>query len=238
MKIEIGIIEDQKTELILLTEVLKKWSEDSGHLLETNSFSSGEEYFSLKKKPVVQLFFLDIQLGGMDGVAIAQRLRNENFNGHIIFLTAFREYVFRGYQVRAFNYLLKPIHLKELSSCMNEVVKDLSGNAYIFRSKTQITQIPYIDIITFTSSMHYVDILTATTSYCQYTTLNNVLGYLPSNFIRCHRCAIVNMAHIYTMSGNQITLSNKLHITIGRSYIPTVQEAFCAYSDRFNHSYQ
>lgn len=54
-------------------------------------------------------FFLDIQMGQMNGIEVAKRLRESGYQGIIVFLTAFREYVFRGYEVRALNYLLKPV---------------------------------------------------------------------------------------------------------------------------------
>ena len=40
-----------------------------------------------------------------------KQLRESGYTGIIIFLTAFKEYVFDGYDVQAFNYLLKPINL-------------------------------------------------------------------------------------------------------------------------------
>ncbi len=68
----------------------------------------------------------------MNGISIAKILRVNGYNGNIIFLTAFREYVFQGYEVHALNYLLKPITLDSLKPCMDEVARDLSGNTYVF----------------------------------------------------------------------------------------------------------
>lgn len=233
MEIKIGVIEDHKTELNLLTKALQEWSHHSQTSIHIQHYSSGEEFFQLDLKPDFDLFFLDIQLDGMDGIAVSRRLRAENFSGHIIFLTAFREYVFQGYQVRALNYLLKPINLKSLKPCLDEIAKDLSGNLYVFRNKQEIIQIPYNNILAFSSSIHYVDILTSQDTYCQYTTLNSIIGYLPAEFIRCHRSYIVNMYHIYKITGNTITLSNQMHVTIGRSYLENVRSSILEYSNRF-----
>lgn len=81
------------------------------------------------------------------------------YHGIIVFLTAFRGYVFRGYEVRALNYLLKPVKENTLFLCLDEIAKELSNNTYIYRNKREIVSIPYTDILTFSSRLHYVDIL-------------------------------------------------------------------------------
>lgn len=118
--------------------------------------------------------------------------------------------------------------------CLNEIVKDLYGNSYLYRNKQEIICIPYRETISFSSSMHYVDILTTSEHFCQYTTLNRIIEYLPREFIRVHRSYIVNMAHIYKISGTTIVLSNHMTIPIGRSYIKKAMESFTIYSMRFD----
>lgn len=234
MKIKITIIEDQPIETQRLKKELAAWSNESQCSIEISEYISGEEFFAKAEGYHADVYFLDIQLGGMSGIKIAKRLREKNYSGYIIFLTAFREYVFKGYEVHALNYLLKPITAKALVLCMNEISKDLSGNTYIFRMKQGIVQIPYKEILTFSSNLHYVDILTAHEIFCQYTSLNHIIGYLPREFIRTHKSYIVNMNHIYRITGNTITLSNNMHIQIGRSFYKDVSNAFSEFSTRLN----
>ena len=171
---------------------------------------------------------------GMTGLDVAKKLREEGYQGSVIFLTAFREYVFHGYEVHAMNYLLKPVKEYPLFLCLDEIAKDLYGSSYLYRNKQEIIRIPYKDILSFSSSMHYVDILTVSEHFCQYTTLNSIIEYLPQEFIRTHKSCIVNMAHIYKISGSTIVLSNHMTTRIGRSYMKSVVAAFTAYSTRFD----
>ena len=166
--------------------------------------------------------------------SLAKRLRKEGYIGPIIFLTAFREYVFHGYEVHALNYLLKPVKEEPLFLCPNEIANDISKSSYLYRNKQDIISIPYKEIITFSSSLHYIDILTVSDHYCQYATLNNIIEYLPQEFIRIHKSCIVNMAHIYKVTGSTIVLSNHMTTQIGRSYMKSVIAAFTAYSMRFD----
>ncbi|MEE1257325.1 MAG: LytTR family DNA-binding domain-containing protein [Lachnospiraceae bacterium] len=237
MKIGISILEDQPAEAEHLKSNLYQWSSQTNYELEISEYRSGEDFFKQNDRTTYHsfsVFFLDIQMHEMSGLDVAKKLRKEGYQGPIIFLTAFREYVFHGYEVHAMNYLLKPVKQETLFLCLDEIAKDLSGNSYLYRNKQDIIRIPYRDILSFSSSLHYVDILTVSEHFCQYATLNNIIEYLPQEFIRTHKSCIVNMAHIYKISGSTIVLSNHMTTQIGRSYLKSVASAFTAYSTRFD----
>ena len=229
----IVVIEDQSAELEKLSSALLLWKQQSTIAYSMEAFSSGELYLEQENtEDFPDLFFLDIQLPGMDGLAVARHLREVGYRGYIIFLTAFREYVFEGYNVHAFQFLLKPVNPDALCTCMNEIIKELSEASYIFQDKQNTIQIPYREILTFSSRLHYVDILTADNLFCQYTTLGKIMDDLPDYFIRCHRSHIINMQHIYKISRSSIYLSNNTNIAIGRSYLDMTRNAFLKYSER------
>lgn len=237
MKLKIVILEDKKSELAHLIQVLNDWSISRKFHIEILSYSSGEELFEKNKDNITEdiaVFLLDIQMKKINGIDVAKVLRKNGYEGDIIFLTSFREYVFKGYEVHALNYLLKPVEAKSLYLCLDEIAKKLTGNAYVYRYKQEIITIPYKDIISFSSSLHSVDILTTKGTFQQYSTLNAILGHLPGEFIRIHKSCIVNIAHINKITKNVISLSNHKNATIGRVYMTDVLEAFANYAMRFD----
>ena len=123
------------------------------------------------------------------------------------------------------------------SRCMDALTKDHSNQCYIFNDYKTTLQIPYNEIICFTSLKHSVDILTTKDIFKQRSTLNTIAGYLPDCFIRCHRSNIVNMKHIYKIEGTTISLSNHLTLQIGRSYLNDVRKAFMAFAVRMRYCY-
>lgn len=237
MKMKIVILEDKPNESTHLTQLLNDWSLSRNFNIETSLYSSGEEFFIKDRKYMdenIDVFLLDIQMKKLNGIEVAKTLRNNGYDGDIIFLTSFREYVFKGYEVHALNYLLKPVNAKSLYLCLDEIAKKLTGNAYIYRYKQEIITIPYGDIISFSSNLHSIDILTTQDTYQQYSTLNNIIEHLPSEFIRIHKSCIVNIAHINKITKNMVSLSNHKTATIGRVYMPYVLEAFTNYAMRFD----
>lgn len=68
--------------------------------------------------PTLDLIFLDIQMGIMDGLRTAQRIREMDGQVSIIFLTTLAQYSLEGYQYQATNYILKPLQYIRLKAEM------------------------------------------------------------------------------------------------------------------------
>lgn len=236
MKLVITIIEDTVAEQEYLSTILDDWSKKNSFEIEKRIFTSGEDY--LRSTDLLSessdLFILDIQLKNKTGLEIAELLRKANYSGHIIFLTAFREYVFHGYKVHALNYLLKPVDKSTLFLCLDEIADTLIGRTYLYHNKQVSINIPYKNIMCFSSSLHNINILTTEGLYTQYASLNSIVPFLPHEFIRVHKSHVVNLSHIYKISGSVITLSNQMTVEIGPSYIKQVYSDFASYSSRFD----
>lgn len=96
-------------------------------------FASGEEL--LLRENAGDILFLDIRLGGQDGMEIARALRKKNRKTILIFVTAVRESVFQAFDVGAFHYLVKPFEDTKFSEVLRAAVrqweeeyKDSGGN--------------------------------------------------------------------------------------------------------------
>lgn len=238
MKLKLSILEDEPIEIDYLKSLLDKWSLQAKCELEISAYRSGEDFFEKNDKSLYKEYsaiLLDIQMEGMNGLDAAKRLRKEGYKEAIIFITSFRDFVFDGYNVHALHYLLKPVEEKPLFLCLDEILKSVSGDSYLYKGKTDTIYIPNKDILTFSTGFpHCVDILTTSGTFRQYTTLNKIMYKLPREFIRTHRSYIVNMAHICKISGSVITLSNDMRAEIGRTYLTGVTDKFSAYSSRFD----
>ena len=120
MLLNIAILEDDPKQSKELYKLLTTWATCHGHVFHIYQYTNGPSLLRAITQQTFHACFLDIQLNTEDqnaetGMETAVRLRKENYSGDLIFLTAFREYVFRGYDVRALHYLLKPITQETLS---------------------------------------------------------------------------------------------------------------------------
>lgn len=234
MTLKITIIEDQPKDLEDLLAALNIWRKKNDAPLQIEYFCSGENYFASHTTDESNLFILDIQLHGMTGLDVSHKLRERGYEGNILFLTSFKEYVFNGYHVRALNYLLKPVSQNALEKCLDDVYRQLLGDCFIYRHANQIIQIPYKDIICILVTKHYTDITTSKQIYSCRLPLNQILSVLPKDFIRCHRSSIINMRHIRKIDKTTITLSNKSNMQISRNYLDSVRHEYANFSMRLD----
>lgn len=77
--------------------------------VQMECFLTGEELLCQALQENYDLIYLDIKLPGENGIDIARKLREQDCNTPIIFLTNYDEYLEVGYEVDAFRYRFKPI---------------------------------------------------------------------------------------------------------------------------------
>ncbi len=234
MELSITILEDEEIYSKQLKQLLKNWGNENHINISIHHFFCGESFLENNYNED-ELFFLDINLKTMNGMDIAKQLRKDGFQGTIIFLTAFSEYVFEGYNVQALNYLIKPIDYEKLKKCLKPVIKNMENSFHIYKSKTTIIKIPYNKILAFTSFRHYVDIMTqfpispqdnCLKAYRQKIALKTLLQQLPSEFIRCHRTIIININKVITLTSKEVILSDGSVYPVSESYLKNIQDAF------------
>ena len=75
----------------------------------------------LISKTEPDLIFLDIEMPGQSGFELIKQLQPE-FCPAIIFVTAFHQYAVKAFEVRALDYLLKPVKKERLAEAIARVV--------------------------------------------------------------------------------------------------------------------
>ncbi|HKM35090.1 MAG TPA: LytTR family DNA-binding domain-containing protein [Lachnospiraceae bacterium] len=225
MNIHINMIEDETTFAEDLKTKILAWSDQNNHHVFLMHYTSGKEFFS-SAQIETDAFFLDISLDGENGIEIARHLRDLHYNGVIIFLTSHHEYVFEGYEVRALDFLIKPIVVEKLYRCLDRISQNLADQNYILRTKKEIYKIPYNEILYISSSNHSIEIVTDKESFHQAIGMKEVLKHLPSSFQQCHRTLIINIEKAICISNHDITMINHTRLPIGKKYLMAIQDAF------------
>lgn len=214
----IGICDDEqilRRELIALS---MKYKENNPNMYEIISFSSGEEL--LEYQETIDILFLDIQMGGFDGIQTALRLRQKDESVLIIFLSAHSTWMQEGYRVKAFRYLLKPLKFEAFIKTMDEAIEDLTkntkvivgkDNASIFLKLKEIIYIEYQDHCTIVRTKR--DCFESSFTMIEWErTLNT------NDFYRVHKAYIVNIEYVEEI-GKNITMENgeKVEISLRKN---------------------
>ena len=102
MTISCMIVDDEPLAVKLLESFVAK----TPQLKLLGSFTDSVEAINAIKEQQPDLLFLDIQMPDLNGMELAHMIPAET---RVIFTTAFKEYAFESYEVKALDFLLKPI---------------------------------------------------------------------------------------------------------------------------------
>ena len=98
----------------LMLHTLVRAIDASPDIKEVVKFSNAENALDYVREHPVDLAFLDINMRGMGGIALAEKIIKERPNSKIIFCTGYEEYAIPAFKLHASGYLMKPISVEDV----------------------------------------------------------------------------------------------------------------------------
>jgi two-component system LytT family response regulator/two-component system response regulator LytT len=116
------LVDDEPLAREELTYLLKEFPE----IEIVGTGCNGIEALSLIQSLEPDLAFLDIQMPGLDGLAVVRKLKDSGAElPHFIFATAYDEYAVEAFRIHAMDYLLKPIEKERLEETIERARRSL-----------------------------------------------------------------------------------------------------------------
>ena len=209
---KVAICEDQVVQINLLNNYIKKWAKEKDIEISIDNFTNAESFlFEWSDYAKYDIIFLDIKLSKMSGIELSNIIREKNKNIDIVFVTGFFKYALHGYKVRALQYLIKPIKVKDLYYCLNSTLDRISSeeedSSLVLEAGKKVIKLDYNEIQYFIMFSPYIDIHTSTEKITIRKNIGEIEKILPSEyFIRCHRSYIVNVRYIKSIIKNNVLL--------------------------------
>lgn len=220
--LRIGICDDVYDARLVLRAQLERALEAGGWEGDFREFSSGEGLLAWLEKHAGELdvVFLDMEMGELDGMETARRLRAADSDLQLVFVTGYADHVFDGYSVGAAGYLLKPAKAEQLTEVLTRIHAALYralDRAYICHNGDIRYRIPINHILYFTSDRRKITCVTATRDYTFYGKLDEVANEVGMGFVRIHQRYLVRSAVIERIEGSEAVLSDGIRLPISRS---------------------
>lgn len=188
------------------------------------------EVLDFEGKNQVDVLITDINLNSsITGIDLAKRIRANNKNIYIIFLTGHLEYSLIAYSVKTFDYLPKPITLERLEVTINRLLDDFStSDCYKFIHVNNKTIINENDINYIMKDGMKVVFCTNSGDIEIYGSFKQIFNKLSDNFIRCHKSYIANINNIsnFNINNNIIKFGSNFTCEIGPKYKSKFMEVF------------
>ena len=124
----VAIVDDEAVTRAALVEGTRRAAGEAGVQVDLASFPCAEDLLGSDLE-VYDIILLDIAMQGMDGMACARRIRETNRDVLILFVTSMVQYAVQGYQVEAFDYLVKPFTPGVLEQSLGRAFQKLRDRA-------------------------------------------------------------------------------------------------------------
>ena len=121
--------------------------------------------------------FWDVEMGGMNGMETARRIRQSDNGLLIVFVTGYADFVFDGYSVQALDYVMKPVKRERLAQLMERVEDQLrrrSPQTLTIQNTEGLFRVAYEDILYCYSDRRQVTVVTQGREYPFYAKLDDV----------------------------------------------------------------
>ena len=230
--LSIAICDDEKQICSYMENRTQKYLASNDMEANVSVFYDGTDLLDVCKKNPSEfdIIFLDIKMKNTNGVDCAKALRNEGVNSLIVFVTSSAEYVFSGYEAKAFRYILKNDLVNAFDRIFSECVAELKKQAtdfYTVKTSSFIKNIPLDDIFYFESKLRVVIIHTKNEEIPFYGRLDNIEKELAEkDFIRIHQSFLVNAMKIKSLSKEAAELSCNVSLPISKSKANAVKQAY------------
>ena len=146
---KIAICDDLATDRNYLSSLCEIWGSHNSYHIQISEFTSAENFlFHYAEKKDFDILLLDIEMGAMDGVTMARKLRQDNQTVQIIFITGYADYISDGYEVDALHYLMKPIQEEKFFTVLDRAVTKLIKNEKVLNiiSQGEMIRLPICQI--------------------------------------------------------------------------------------------
>jgi len=241
--IHIAICDDSKQERQILAALFKRYQELHATPLQIHIFQNGFSLLdAIDQGKRFDITILDILMPGENGIEIARNIRASGTDTEIIFLTSSPEYAVDSYEVKAQNYLLKPITEEKFFASIDSILAELdkkdTASFIIYTTEKQysrirVSSLVYGEVTHRTITLHLAD-QTMISAVMTFTEFQDILKAYP-DFIYPHRSYAVNMNYIQYVTKSDIILTDGQKIPLSRNNYTKISEQFLnfAYTNSF-----
>ena len=228
--VKIAVCDDEESARRTLIALIIKYLDKHDLMVEIKEFSSGEEFLA-SDTDSFHLVFLDIYMGGINGMDTARTLFQGNTRTKIVFCSASEDYGVQSYDVRAMRYLVKPVEEKRLFDVLDDFFHIYTALKTITVRVDRVEESIYVnDIIWLESDNHNCIIHTVERDYVTRSTFAQLGEKLPAaEFFKPVRYGMVAFRAITAIPSDKLILSDGTVIPIPKDSRASVKKAYMDY---------
>ena len=232
MAYRVAIVDDSVTDARFVESILTDWAGEKQTAIQAEVFSSAESFmFRYAEDKEWDILLLDIEMGAMDGVTMAKKVRAYNEAVQIVFITGYSDYIAEGYEVAALHYLMKPVNREKLMAVLDRALEKRKQEERCLNLELsgEMVRLPSYEIRYLDVRQNYVTVH-AKGDYTVKRSLNEFEKELDHRFHRVGRSMILNLKYIQRVTKTEVRLSDGTVLPLPRGAYEPLNRAIIAHT--------
>lgn len=228
--IRIAICDDEESAIALHDRIVKASLRSCGIGYEITHYTRSTNllYDITDDGFFYDLVLLDIEMPGINGMKLSEKIKSCLPNIKIIFVTSHTEYALDAFELSIFRYVPKNNLEIKLTAAVTDAAKLIeleAGQEYIIQTTNRMEKIPYKDIFYIQRDGKNASIVSSTGTSKVRKSLQQVFDELnTSEFIFIDRGYIVNIIQIMKISNGMVVLKNGEQLPVSRAHLQEVKQ--------------
>ena len=190
------------------------------------------EKFLQQYKPVYDIVLMAIDLPGLDGMEAAKRLRKQDADVVLVFVTSLARHAIKGYEVDALDFVLKPLSYYAFSVKLERAlqrVKQRAADHIMLKTSSGVHRLDIRQIYYLETNSRMLYYHTSSGVYSVRASLSSAEQALQNySFARCNQCYLVNLQHVTDLRDECVVVAGTT-LEISRRNRKAFQAALVAY---------
>lgn len=211
---KISIVEDDNRTAETLESYIKKYFSQIGTAVDVAQFPDAVSFLD-RFEADVDVVFMDVEMPGLNGMEAVRELRKKQAGAEVvvIFVTNLAQYAVSGYEVSAFDFIVKPVSYGLFAMKLGRLCRYFAAN----RKREICVSTRHGKTVIRASDIRYVEIMRHVVTYHTENgnvvgsgTLKNVIEQLDGlPFELCNRCYLVNLQYVTRIAGNEAVVGGE-----------------------------
>ena len=221
--LRIAICDDKEFYAQVLAGMIRSWAKKKYLNLQLEIFRNGEEILcAAEENGSFFVVFMDVELGGINGIEAAEKLREMDRYINIVFVSQYDRYFRQMFEVYPCYYIEKPVAEQRVIAILERVMEEHKYvyAIYSFRYQRRSHRIFLRKVLYFCSERRRIRIVTeGEKEYFFYKKLDMVEQQLKDyevDFIRIHQSFLVNGRQVEQFYSDHVMMSNGDRLAVSR----------------------
>lgn len=232
--IRIAAVDDNEVFLAKILDIINTYFKSRHIEIQFETYNSPSNLmWDLDEKTYFDIFLIDVEMPGMNGMEVAQQIRLKYLQPYLIFITSHAEFSIVGYEYDAFRYIMKDSVEEKLPLALGNIMEKMEHalhRQYTIETYSELRRIDYEDIYYLYVEEKYTYFYTRNGKFRERITLKKAYDKLNARqFVYIDKSHIVNLHHVIELGKREVVIRDKIVLPVSIPQLQAVKKAISDY---------